>query len=118
MRPVIGITAYAEEDVRWGVWTLPATLVPLAYIQIIDRAGGRPLVDHASIKSHHHQAFGRLGTGLREAARADDGTIEAVEHESRRFAVGVLWHPEVDEDARLFERLVEEALEYRKDRRR
>jgi putative glutamine amidotransferase len=237
MRPVIGITAYAEEEVRWGVWTLPAALVPLAYVQAVERAGGRPLVvppsedgveetvealdgllfsggsdlgpslygaephletfgvrddrddaelrllkaalerdlpvlaicrgsqvlnvalggdlvqhvpdvvgshlhketpgafsehdvrvhagtqlnqllgDHASIKSHHHQAFGRLGTGLREAARADDGTIEAVEHESRRFAVGVLWHPEVGEDERLFARLVEEARDFRGSRR-
>ena len=28
MRPVIGITAYAEEAVTWGVWTLPASVVP------------------------------------------------------------------------------------------
>src|SRR5581483_9792695 len=28
MRPVIGITAYAEDHVRWGAWDLPAALVP------------------------------------------------------------------------------------------
>ena len=27
MRPVIGITAYAEEAVSWGVWTLPASFL-------------------------------------------------------------------------------------------
>jgi gamma-glutamyl-gamma-aminobutyrate hydrolase PuuD len=61
------------------------------------------------VKSHHHQGFGRLGEGLREAARDDDGTLEAVEDPSRRFALGVLWHPEAGEDAALFEALVREA---------
>ena len=65
------------------------------------------------IKSHHHQGFRKLGSGLREAARAPDGTLEAVEDPSRRFALGVLWHPEAGEDARLFEALVEEARVYR-----
>jgi hypothetical protein len=31
MRPVIGITAYAE-DASWGVWKVPAALAPLAYV--------------------------------------------------------------------------------------
>jgi len=68
------------------------------------------------IKSHHHQGFRRLGTGLREAARADDGTIEAIEDPARRFALGVLWHPEAGEDRRLFEALVAEARRYRAER--
>ncbi len=66
-----------------------------------------------AVKSHHHQGYGRLGAGLREAARAEDGTVEAVEDPSRRFALGVLWHPEEDGDPRLFERLVVEARAYR-----
>jgi putative glutamine amidotransferase len=77
---------------------------------------GRLLGGHAPIKSHHHQGFGRLGAGLREAAFAEDGTIEAVEDPSRRFALGVLWHPEAGEDMRLFEALVEEARRYREAR--
>ena len=237
MRPVIGITAYAEEAVTWGVWTLPASVVPLAYVRAVEHAGGRPVVlppsddgveetigaldglllsggsdldpglygaephpqtfgvraerdraelallgaalerdlpvlavcrgsqvlnvalggdliqhvpeavgheghkeqpgvfsEHdvdlhagtrvcellghrAPVKSHHHQGFGRLGAGLREAARADDGTIEAVEDPERRFTVGVLWHPEESEDFRLFQALVDEAREYRRSRR-
>jgi gamma-glutamyl-gamma-aminobutyrate hydrolase PuuD len=74
---------------------------------------GALIGDHAPVKSHHHQGFGRLGEGLREAARADDGTIEALEDPSRRFALGVLWHPEAGEDLRLFEALVREAQDYR-----
>jgi gamma-glutamyl-gamma-aminobutyrate hydrolase PuuD len=69
---------------------------------------------HAPVKSHHHQGFGRLGSGLREAGRAEDGTLEAIEDPSRRFALGVLWHPEAGEDMRLFEALVAEAREYRR----
>jgi putative glutamine amidotransferase len=37
---------------------------------------------------------------------ADDGTPEVVEDASRRFALGVLWHPEAGDDPRLFEALV------------
>jgi putative glutamine amidotransferase len=74
------------------------------------------LGDHAPVKSHHHQGYGQLGEGLREAARADDGTIEALEDPSRRFALGVLWHPEAGEDFALFETLVEEARAYHEAR--
>ncbi len=78
---------------------------------------GSLLGDRAPVKSHHHQGFGRLGEGLRESARAEDGTLEALEDPSRRFALGVLWHPEAGEDMRLFEALVEEARAYREERR-
>jgi putative glutamine amidotransferase len=236
MRPVIGITSYAQ-DARWGVWHLPAALVPLAYVDAVERAGGRALVvppaeddieqtldaldgivfsggadvdpvhygadahpetddpqtrrdagelallqaalerdmptlaicrgfqllnvarggdlvQHlpemtgndahkqvpgefavhpvevragsrlegivgaaSDVTSHHHQALGRVGEGLVESAWAADGTLEAVEDPSLRFAVGVQWHPEASEDAALFEALVEQAREYRTTRR-
>lgn len=74
------------------------------------------LGDRAPVKSHHHQGYGRIGEGLREVAWADDGTPEALEDPSRRFALGVLWHPEEGEDAALFEALVAEARAYRAER--
>lgn len=231
-RPVIGITTYAQEA-SWGVWRLPAALIPLDYVDAVERAGGRPvlippsdvgtdevldtldgivfsggadvdprlygadphpetdipqarrdagelalltaalerdmpvlavcrgfqllnvvrggdLVQHlpekvghdehkqvpgefavhpveveegtrlagivgaqAEVTSHHHQALDRVGEGLVEAAWAADGTLEAVEDPSRRFVVGVQWHPEAGDDAALFEALVEEARSYR-----
>lgn len=74
---------------------------------------GSLLGERAPVKSHHHQGIGRIGTGLRVAAHAEDGTVEAVEDPGQRFAVGVLWHPEAGEDARLFEELVREAARYR-----
>jgi gamma-glutamyl-gamma-aminobutyrate hydrolase PuuD len=235
MRPVIGITTYAQEA-SWGVWRLPAALIPLNYVEAVERAGGRPvlippseegveetidaldgivfsggadvdpsrygadahpetdspqshrdagelallrsalehdlpvlavcrgfqllnvarggdLVQHlpdevghdahkevpgvfsvhpvevkdgtqlasllgsrTEVSSHHHQALGRVGEGLAETAWAQDGTLEAVEDTSRRFAVGVQWHPEAGEDQALFEGLVQEARAYRASR--
>jgi putative glutamine amidotransferase len=62
------------------------------------------------VNSFHHQAVDRIGNGLRVSARAPDGTIEAIEDPSRRFAVAVQWHAEtLVEDAAhraLFEALV------------
>lgn len=74
---------------------------------------GSLLGEHAPVKSHHHQGFGKIGSGLREAAHADDGSVEALEDPSRRFAIGVLWHPEAGEDMRLFQELITEAERYR-----
>jgi len=232
VRPVIGITAYAQ-DAKWGVWHVPAVLIPLSYVDAVEGAGGRAVlipptevgveetldaldgvvfsggadvdpsrygaephpetdtpqtrrdagemallqaalardvpvlaicrgfqllnvarggdliqhlpekvghdvhkqvpgefVEHpveikggsrlasivgesSDVTSHHHQALGRVGDGLVETAWAADGTLEAVEDPSRRFTVGVQWHPEAGEDAALFEALVAEAREYR-----
>ena len=79
------------------------------------RLGGL-IGDRGDVKSHHHQGFGRVGEGLVEAAWAEDGTIEALEDPSKRFALGVLWHPEAGEDAALFEALVDQARAYRAER--
>ena len=46
------------------------------------------------VNSMHHQGIARLATGLRPAAYAPDGLIEAVELENYRFGLGVQWHPE------------------------
>ena len=77
---------------------------------------GRLLGERTPVKSHHHQGYGRLGEGLVESARAEDGTIEAFEDPSQRFALGVLWHPEEGKDFRLFEQLVDEARRYRAEK--
>jgi gamma-glutamyl-gamma-aminobutyrate hydrolase PuuD len=236
VRPVIGITSYAQEA-SFGVWKAPSALVPLDYVDQVERAGGRPLLippseegveetldaldglifsggadldpaaygadahpatdvpqarrdtgelallrgalerdlptlaicrgsqllnvvrggdlvqhlpdvvgdekhkstpgafsdhgvridpasrlgrlvgDHAPVKSHHHQGLGRVGKGLVATAWAEDGTLEGIEDPTRRFALGVLWHPEAGEDAALFEALVEEARVYRAARK-
>ena len=51
-------------------------------------------VAELAVNSTHHQSVRRLGDGLKVAARASDGVIEAVELDSDRFALGLQWHPE------------------------
>src|SRR5437867_13137009 len=43
MRPVIGITAYAERA-RFGAWDVPTAFVPLSYVRAVERAGGQALL--------------------------------------------------------------------------
>ena len=65
----------------------------------------RILGDRVSVPSYHHQGLASAGD-LTVTGWADDGTPEVVEDPERRFAVGVLWHPEAGDDLRLFEALV------------
>jgi putative glutamine amidotransferase len=72
---------------------------------LAERAAGLP---RSAVKSHHHQGLGRIGDGFVISGRAEDGEVEAVEAPARRFALGVLWHPEEDETSRLIASFVEE----------
>jgi putative glutamine amidotransferase len=49
-------------------------------------------------QSWHHQAIDRPGDGLRVVARAPDGIVEAVEHDSHPALIAVQWHPELTAD--------------------
>jgi putative glutamine amidotransferase len=223
-RPMVGITSYVEQA-RWGVWDLPAVVLPLRYVERVEAAGGRAVVlpstaaadeavldrldavvfaggadldpqlygeqahpettnlrperdaaelplmrsaldrdlpllgicrgmqllsvvcggslaqhlpdvvghdghrpspgvyglhdvrlepgskvhgilgDKVSVPSYHHQGLESPGS-LTVTGYSDDKTAEAVEHPDRRFALGVLWHPEAGDDLRLFEALI------------
>jgi putative glutamine amidotransferase len=78
------------------------------------------------VATYHHQAVDRLGAGLTVSARADDGTVEALEavgsadvlesvgagdsgrpaEAGDRFVLGVQWHPEAGPDRRLVQALL------------
>jgi putative glutamine amidotransferase len=67
------------------------------------------------VNSAHHQAVRQVGTGLRVAALAPDGVIEAVESaDPNWFCVGVQWHPESETasalDLQLFECFLQACL--------
>lgn len=71
---------------------------------------------HTRIETNsiHHQALDELGEGLRVVARADDGTIEAVESTTEWFAQGVQWHPELlPQPETIFGPFVRYVLQYR-----
>jgi putative glutamine amidotransferase len=71
--------------------------------------------DTCGVNSRHHQAPAALGKGLVASATAPDGAIEAIEAPSKRFCLGVQWHPEnfyrTGEFRALFEGLVNAASE-------
>ncbi|MGH2523265.1 MAG: gamma-glutamyl-gamma-aminobutyrate hydrolase family protein [Anaerolineales bacterium] len=71
------------------------------------RVIGQPII---TVNSLHHQACREVAPGLRAAAHAPDGIIEAVEAPANPFGLAVQWHPECLPDApemrRLFERFV------------
>src|ERR671934_870106 len=85
----------ADHDVRLAPGSLAA------------RAAGEEL--HGT-KSHHHQGVAIVGEGFRVTGWSTiDDLPEAIERRDHRFALGVQWHPEVDERSRLLAALVEEA---------
>lgn len=68
------------------------------------------------VSSYHHQAVDRIGRGLTVVGRADDGCVEALDHEAGHL-LAVQWHPEDlhttnPTDAALFTDLVERAVKY------
>ncbi len=89
-------------------------------VHTVDVVPGTLLADAAGTQvaasCFHHQRVRRLGSGLRAAARAADGTVEgAVIPEAAGWFLGVQWHPEdtVATDPvqlALFRALVEAAL--------
>lgn len=71
---------------------LPAHAVRIESGTLLSQIAGR---ETWQVNSRHHQAVARLGEGLKASARdPHDGIIEAVELPSRRFVLGVQWHPE------------------------
>ena len=87
--------AFGDHDVRLRDGSLAA------------RAAGA--LNHAT-KSHHHQGVDEIGEGFEVTGWAVvDELPEAFEDPSRRFALGVQWHPEADPHAREIAALVEAA---------
>ncbi|MGZ5373106.1 MAG: gamma-glutamyl-gamma-aminobutyrate hydrolase family protein [Aeromicrobium sp.] len=66
------------------------------------------LVTGPSVRCHHHQSVANH-PGLVASAHSEDGSLEAFEDPERPFWLAVQWHPETQDDARLFTALVEAA---------
>jgi putative glutamine amidotransferase len=84
MRPVIGITTYAQEA-SWSYWKLPAALIPLDYVDAVERAGGRPLLIPPS------------EDGVAETLDVLDGIVFSGGADVDPASYGADAHPETDE---------------------
>lgn len=72
-----------------------------------------------AVNSAHHQAVKTAGPGILVNAHADDGVIEGIEDPSKRFCIGVEWHPEFfisPADRRLMEGFLAAAEGYRSEK--
>jgi putative glutamine amidotransferase len=74
-----------------GAWNGPAHPVRLEPGSRLRELLGAEI----TVNSLHHQGVAALAPGLRAAARAPDGLIEAVEDPGTRFLAAVQWHPEM-----------------------
>jgi putative glutamine amidotransferase len=83
LKPVIGITTYAQ-DASWGVWRLPAALIPLDYVDAVERAGGRPVLIPPSDE------------GVEETLAALDGIVFSGGADVDPTMYGAEAHPETD----------------------
>jgi len=62
------------------------------------------------VQSWHHQAVREVGRGLRAVAWAEDGVIEAIEHDSHAWCLAVQWHPELQPHDPVQQRLFSELV--------
>lgn len=51
--------------------------------------------DEIWTNSYHHQGINELGKGLKVAALSEEGLIESVYLDGKKFALAVQWHPEM-----------------------
>ncbi|HTW16908.1 MAG TPA: gamma-glutamyl-gamma-aminobutyrate hydrolase family protein [Nocardioides sp.] len=70
--------------------------------------------DRLEVSCHHHQSV-RTHPGYLAVARADDGTLEAMEDPRAPFRLAVQWHPETAADVGLLAGLVRAAASYAAD---
>jgi putative glutamine amidotransferase len=84
VKPLVGITTY-EQPARWGVWDLPAALIPAAYVDAVRQAGGRPLLVPPSDE------------GVDETLDALDGVVFSGGADVDPAIYGAEPHPETDD---------------------
>ncbi len=73
-------------------------VAPTTLLHSVDVEAGSTLAgiygERLEVNSLHHQTVDRLGDSLTVTARADDGTVEGLEHTDLPI-VAVQWHPEM-----------------------
>ena len=75
--------SYRREDARHVIEIEPESL--------LHQITGEQVIE---VNSAHHQAVKGAGDGFLVTARSEDGIVEAMENPSKRFVLGVQYHPE------------------------
>jgi putative glutamine amidotransferase len=98
--------ALGHEEHRHTPGTFADHEVRLVPDSLAARAAGW---ERTPAKSHHHQGIKEVGEGLQVTGWAvEDDAVEALEDPSCPFVLGVLWHPEEDENSQVIKALVSE----------
>jgi putative glutamine amidotransferase len=106
--------AIGHEDHRTAAGTFSKHHVRLDPESLACSAAG---LEGFVVWSHHHQGVDRLGEGLEVSGWSqEDDLPEAIELPGRRFALGVIWHPEEDEASNVIAALVEAAASHSRRR--
>lgn len=107
--PVLGVCRGAQminihlggtlhQDMYAAYGSLPRLRTPLARKRITlvpdSRLAQLMGEGRVAVNSLHHQAVNRLGKGLRVSARDAHRVVQALEHPTAGFLMGVQWHPE------------------------
>ncbi len=71
-----------------------------------------------TVNSFHHQAVKQTGNDFIVSAKSKDGLIEAIEHKTLPFVLGVQWHPEAmtqdNIQQKLFQTFIQKAIQIRR----
>lgn len=103
---------------EWGIHRGPGG-AELMIDEPVELAPGSRIAEalgrtEAVVRNGHHQAVDRVGEQLRPVAFAADGIVEATEHRTASWVLGLQWHPEeagadLEDRARIFGALVARA---------
>ncbi|MDD7463704.1 MAG: gamma-glutamyl-gamma-aminobutyrate hydrolase family protein [Anaerococcus sp.] len=61
--------------------------------------------ENIEVNSYHHQGIRDLGDDLQVLAHSNDGLVEAIENPSYTYLVGIQWHPEIDSEDLVSEKI-------------
>lgn len=82
----------------------PTHSIEIAQNSILYKIAG---ADSCMVNSFHHQSVKEPGNDFLVCAKSKDGLIEAIEHKTAPFVVGVQWHPEAMTKCKIQRKLFE-----------